>query len=89
MGQLEASDGSTVDGNQEKANLLNNYFASVFQNEKSNPFLHFDNRQFVKEINIINVTEETISKATDRIKSTKSQGPDYIHSMLITEKMPY
>ena len=31
IGQLEAPDGSLTDDSQDKANLLNNYFVTVFQ----------------------------------------------------------
>ena len=84
-GQLEASDRSTINGNQERANLLNNYFASVFQEKESTPLPNFDDRQFLQELNTILVTEENILKAIDRINPTKSQGPDYIHPKLIKE----
>ena len=39
----------------------------------------------LQELNTILVTEENILKATDRIKPSKSQGPDYIHPKLIEE----
>ena len=45
----------------------------------------FNDRQFVQELNTISITEENILKAIDRIKSTVSQGPDYIYPMLIKE----
>ena len=35
--QLESPDGLVVDGNQERANLLNRYFASVFSKGGTNP----------------------------------------------------
>ena len=31
LGQLQGQDGNTIDNSQERADLLNNYFASVFQ----------------------------------------------------------
>ena len=65
--------------------MLNNYFASVFQEEESTPLPNFDDRQFLQELNTILVTEENILKAIDRINPTKSQGPDYIHPKLIKE----
>ena len=39
IGQLEAANGIIIDSNQERANLLNNYFASDFQKEESTPLL--------------------------------------------------
>ena len=85
IGQLEAANRMIIDNNQERANLLNDYFASVFQKEESTPLPHFNDRQFSHELNIISITEVNICKAIDRIKPTKSQGPDNIHPMLIKE----
>ncbi|MEW8547739.1 MAG: hypothetical protein AB2693_29880, partial [Candidatus Thiodiazotropha sp.] len=79
IGQLETTDGLVVDDNQEKANLLNRYFASVFSKEESIPLPHFEDRQFAQELNTIIVTELNISKAIDRMKPSKSCGPDNIH----------
>ena len=85
IGQLEAANGMIIDNNQERANLLNDYFASVFQKEESTPLPHFNDRQFAHELNTISITEVNIRKAIDRIKPTKSEGPDNIHPMLIKE----
>ena len=87
IGQLEAANWMIIDINQERANLLNNYFASVFQKEESTPLPQFNDRQFVHELNTISITEKknNILKAIDRIKPTKSQGPDNILPMLTKE----
>ena len=67
IGQLEAANGMIIDNNQEKANLLNDYFASVFQKKESTPIPHFNDRQFAYELNTISITEVNIRKAIDRI----------------------
>ena len=85
IGQLEAANRMIIDNNQERTNLLNDYFASVFQKEESTPLPHFNDRQFAHELNTISITEVNICKANDRIKHTKSQGPDNIHPMVINE----
>ena len=75
-----------IDNNQERVNLLNNYFASVVQKKKeSTPLPQFNDGQFMEELNTISITEERSLKAIDRIKSTKSQVPDQIHPMPIME----
>ena len=81
--QLEAANGMIIDNNQDRASLLNNYFASVFQKEESTPLPQFNDMQFIQELNTISITEENILKAIDRIRPTKSQRPDNIHPMLI------
>ena len=85
MGQLESPDGLVVDGNQERANILNRYFASVFLKEESVPLPKFDDRHYTQELKTISVTELKISKAIDRIKPSKSSGPDNIHPKILEE----
>ena len=85
IGQLQGQDGTAIDDNQEKADLLNSYFASVFQNEESEPIPNFEDRAFQHEINTVMITLDKISKTIDRLKPSKSQGPDNIHPMLLKE----
>ena len=82
---MESPDGLVVDGNQERANILNKYFASVFLKEESVPLPNFDDRNYAQELNITSVTELKISKAIDRIKPSKSSGPDNIHPKILKE----
>ena len=69
IGHLEGQDDTVISENQEKADLLNRYFASVFQ----------------KELNTISVILNKVSTAIDRVKSSKSQRPDNKHPMIIKE----
>ena len=88
LGQLqgqEPQDGAAIDDNQEKADLLNGYFASVFQNEETEPIPNFDDRNFMQDLNTVIISSDKISKAIDRLKSSESQGPDNIHPMLLKE----
>ena len=85
IGQLEAPDGSLIDDSQAKANLLNNYFVSVFQTEGLGELPAFEDRQFASTLIDVTITEEKISKAIDRMKPSKSQEPDKIHPMIIKE----
>ena len=44
MADLKDSDGTLITGDEEKANLLNEFFASVFVNEPHGPLPLFDIR---------------------------------------------
>ena len=85
IGQLQGQDGAAIDDNQEKADLMNSYFASVFKNKETGPIPNFDDRNFMQELNTVIISSDKISKAIDRLKSSKSQGPDSIHPMLLKE----
>ena len=72
-------------GDQETANLLNDYFASVFEIEGDDPIPAFDDRQYDQPLTSINVTNEKIVKVINELKANKSQGPDDFHPKLIKE----
>ena len=82
--QLETQEGLAISENREKANLSNNYFASVFQKAESELLPDFGDRQFIMELNTTDVKTERNSKSSrqNRIKSSKSQGSDNIHPMI-------
>ena len=62
IGQVEAPDGSLTDDSQDKANLLNNYFVSVFQTEELGEIQAFEDRQFASTLTDVTITEETFLK---------------------------
>ena len=64
---------------------MNNYFASAFQKDGSEQIPNFNDRNYEQELSIIIITADKISKAIDRLKCSKSQGPDNIHPMLLKE----
>ena len=70
---------------QETADILNDFFASVFELEGDGPIPDFDERQYNQELNHILITEEHIEKAINKLKQSKSQGPDNIHPKFLKE----
>ena len=62
IGQLEAPDGSLTGDSQDKANLLNNYYVSVFQTEGLGEIPVFDDRQFASTLTDVTITEEKFLK---------------------------
>ena len=83
--QLELPDGSSTNYNQEKAEILNNYFASVFAEEGPEALPDFEERNFAEPLTNIEINETKIIKTIDKLKASKSQGPDQIHPKLIKE----
>ena len=63
---------------KERANILNNYFASVFTKERDENLLHFEDR-YTEPLEGLEITNETVEKSLSSMKAAKSQGPDMIH----------
>ena len=85
IGQLETPDGSCTNADNEKAEILNNYFASVFAKERSEFLPNFEDRNFGETLSNLEINTVKISKAIDIPKASKSQGPDNIHPKFIKE----
>ena len=85
IGQLEMPVGSCTNEDSEKAEILNNYFASVFADEGSEVLPNFEERNFGETLSNFEINTVKISKAIDKLKASKSQGPDNIHPKFIKE----
>ena len=75
--------GSLTSENQEKTNILNYFFASVFENEGAEDLPECQDRQFAEPLCPTNITTDRISKAIDKTNAPKSKGSDNIHPKLI------
>ena len=85
IGQLELPDGSSTNDNQEKAEILNDYFASVFAEDGTEALPDFEERNFAEPLTNIEINETKIIKTIYKLQASKSQGPDQIHPKLIKE----
>ena len=65
--------------------MLNTYFASVFEIEGQGALPEFQDRNFDETLTYIEISENLVAKSIDRLKPSKSQGPDDIHPKLIKE----
>ena len=81
FGPLELPDGSFTSDNQERAEILNSYFASVFELEGSEALPDFEERNFTEPLTSIVINAPGISKAIDKLKASKLQGPDQIQNL--------
>ena len=85
LGQLKTQNNTLTNDSQEKAEVLNTYFASVFEIESQGALPEFPDRDFDETLSYVEITENLVEKAIDRLKPSKSQGPDNLHPKLIKE----
>ena len=83
LGQLETENGTITNDSRKKAEVLNTYFASVFEIEGQGALPEFYDRDFVETLTYIKIFENLVAKTTDRLKPSNLQGPDDIHPKLI------
>ena len=60
MCKLQTQAGGLTETDQETADILNNFFASVFETKGSNPLPAFEQREFLTELTDIHITEEQV-----------------------------
>ena len=70
--------------NQEKANILQQQFASVFSNEPVGELPTFEIKTNVS-ITDVQITEETVRKKIRNLDINKACGPDDIHPLMLVE----
>ena len=63
LSQLKQPCGTLTNDNTHKAELLNKYFASVFETEGPGPLPEFPDRNFIETLSTIEVTADNIKKA--------------------------
>ena len=76
--------GSLTKDDSEKAEVLNNYFSSVFTQEDINNIPIFKS-QCDNIIEDLNISSNDMVKALKSLKINKSPGPDSIHPRLLKE----
>jgi hypothetical protein len=83
---LKDENGRDIQGDKEKAELLNSFFISVFTREDiDNPPHVFPLNKLGNIFEINEITKEIIDKKISKLKITKSPGPDNCHPKIIKE----
>ena len=75
----------TPKNDQEKANILQKFFSSVFTEESPGDLPHFEKRKYDSELNDLLITTDMVKKKLLKIKVNKSPGPDQIHPRVLHE----
>ena len=85
IGVLYDQDGNVCTEDQEKAQLLNNYFCSVFtdENQSQLPVLHQPLNTPI--ISTMETTPDSVKKLLNNLNVTKSAGPDDLHPKVLKE----
>ena len=81
---LERPDGTITDTDTEKAQVLSNFFKSVYVKEGGEPMPEFK-ANVKNKIKTIIITEEGVRNALRELNVNKSQGPDGMHPRVLKE----
>ena len=84
VSNLKKNDGNLTENDQEKTEVLNNFFQSVYTQEDKTNIPKFENKTD-KILSSIEVTQQDIQNALQKLNINKSQGPDLIHPRLLKE----
>ena len=88
IGPLKGTDGRLIDDSQEISKELNSYFLSVFSEEgderEPEPEQVYRGQELHKLSDIF-ISKEIVSKEIDKLKKTKSPGPDDIFPRVLKE----
>lgn len=85
IADLTREDGSTTEGDQEKAEVLNDFFASVYTHEDMSNMPSFENEKIIENMEDFTIQESDVLNQLKVLNSSKAQGPDKIHPRLLKE----
>ena len=84
IADLTKEDGSKTTTNTEKAELLNNFFKSVFTTENPGPLPDFEQYEYTSELSDFEITEEEVMKLLKDLNINKASGPDGIPPRILS-----
>ena len=80
---LKLENGHVITNDDEIADSMKKYFASVFTNEKLSNMPSFDDVISDHKMSFIQCTEEEVAKYLSQLNPKKSLGPDGIHPRIL------
>ena len=82
---LKVGDNRFTNSEQEKVDVLNQFFTSVFTRENLSSIPQIEERQYAFPLTDINITENLVLNALKSLNASKSPGPDSIHPRILKE----
>ena len=76
---IDSDKKAVTSSDSEKANVLADFFSSVFTEEDDLVMPELDINPDIPKLDILNISGEMIKKKLDNLKIDKSPGPDNIH----------
>ncbi len=74
-----------TEDDEEKANVLSDFFSTVFTDEDTTNIPPFPDRQFNSTLDNIEINRELVLKKLTNLNTSKSPGPDKIHPRILKE----
>lgn len=85
LGDLKSTDGTLTSDDKAKAELLNEYFVSVFTKEDTTEVPDLPHKQQTPNNQDVQFSTEVIERKLKKLKVTKSAGPDGFHPRVLCE----
>ena len=85
IGPLLSAEGEIVTDERETADILNDYFASVFTVEEDRGEATPYQMTVAAQLFLVDITEEDVMRVIDKLKICKSPGPDKIYPRILKE----
>jgi hypothetical protein len=83
--ELQGENGERANGDVEKAEILSNFFASVYTKEPEGPMPDYPPRNFAASLDTVTINEEVVKTVLCKIKPDKAPGPDQIRPKVLKE----
>ena len=85
VSDLRKENGELTTNDEEKAQVLNDFFSSVFTREDQTNIPEPTQREVPKPLTKVNFTAANIEKRLLKLKTSKSPGPDGLHPRILKE----